>query len=120
MHTTCSTPLTQHTADPSSLRLTFLYCLSTPPLSLSLSHNHQMTNLFVFWIILQLVLSSKASHFVTLSLPQDFIMALSTLLRGSVREKLTWTFNLYDINRDGYINKEVCVYLNIACGYFTI
>ncbi|KAM9413802.1 A-type potassium channel modulatory protein KCNIP1-like isoform 4-T6 [Salvelinus alpinus] len=36
----------------------------------------------------------------------DFIMALSTLLRGSVREKLTWTFNLYDINRDGYINKE--------------
>ncbi|XP_071267230.1 A-type potassium channel modulatory protein KCNIP1-like isoform X4 [Salvelinus alpinus] len=37
---------------------------------------------------------------------EDFIMALSTLLRGSVREKLTWTFNLYDINRDGYINKE--------------
>ncbi|CAB1325282.1 unnamed protein product [Coregonus sp. 'balchen'] len=37
---------------------------------------------------------------------EDFVMALSTLLRGSVREKLTWTFNLYDINRDGYINKE--------------
>uniref|UniRef100_A0A8C7KU95 EF-hand domain-containing protein n=1 Tax=Oncorhynchus kisutch TaxID=8019 RepID=A0A8C7KU95_ONCKI len=37
---------------------------------------------------------------------EGFIMALSTLLRGSVREKLTWTFNLYDINRDGYINKE--------------
>ncbi|KAM9511921.1 A-type potassium channel modulatory protein KCNIP1-like isoform 1-T2 [Salvelinus alpinus] len=37
---------------------------------------------------------------------EDFVMALSILLRGSVREKLTWTFNLYDINRDGYISKE--------------
>lgn len=34
--------------------------------------------------------------------------ALSILLRGTVTEKLQWTFNLYDINRDGYINKEVC------------
>ncbi|XP_030620627.1 Kv channel-interacting protein 1 isoform X4 [Chanos chanos] len=37
---------------------------------------------------------------------EDFVMALSILLRGSTREKLQWTFNLYDINRDGYINKE--------------
>nr|XP_023845396.1 Kv channel-interacting protein 1-like isoform X2 [Salvelinus alpinus] len=37
---------------------------------------------------------------------EDFVMALSILLRGSVREKLTWTFNLYDINRDGFISKE--------------
>lgn len=34
-------------------------------------------------------------------------MALSILLRGTVHEKLRWTFNLYDINKDGYINKEV-------------
>uniref|UniRef100_A0A8C2RLK9 EF-hand domain-containing protein n=1 Tax=Capra hircus TaxID=9925 RepID=A0A8C2RLK9_CAPHI len=27
-------------------------------------------------------------------------------LRGTVHEKLRWTFNLYDINKDGYINKE--------------
>lgn len=33
-------------------------------------------------------------------------MGLSTLLRGTVREKLEWTFHLYDINRDGLINKE--------------
>lgn len=38
---------------------------------------------------------------------QDFVTALSILLRGSITEKLQWTFNLYDINRDGYINKEV-------------
>ncbi|XP_041122735.1 Kv channel-interacting protein 1 isoform X2 [Polyodon spathula] len=37
---------------------------------------------------------------------EDFVTALSILLRGSVREKLSWTFNLYDINKDGYINKE--------------
>lgn len=37
--------------------------------------------------------------------------ALSILLRGSITEKLQWTFNLYDINRDGYINKEVFVLL---------
>ncbi|KAK2524944.1 Kcnip1 [Columba guinea] len=36
----------------------------------------------------------------------DFVMALSILLRGTVHEKLRWTFNLYDINKDGYINKE--------------
>lgn len=34
-------------------------------------------------------------------------MGLSILLRGSVQEKLEWTFHLYDINRDGFINKEV-------------
>ncbi|XP_066470276.1 LOW QUALITY PROTEIN: Kv channel-interacting protein 1 [Tiliqua scincoides] len=37
---------------------------------------------------------------------EDFVTALSILLRGSVHEKLRWTFNLYDINKDGYINKE--------------
>ncbi|KAA8588912.1 hypothetical protein FQN60_010257 [Etheostoma spectabile] len=37
---------------------------------------------------------------------EDFVAALSILLRGSITEKLQWTFNLYDVNRDGYINKE--------------
>ncbi|XP_017341256.1 Kv channel-interacting protein 1 isoform X1 [Ictalurus punctatus] len=37
---------------------------------------------------------------------KDFVIALSVLLRGSTQEKLQWTFNLYDINRDGYINKK--------------
>ncbi|MEJ1287597.1 hypothetical protein NN561_018618 [Cricetulus griseus] len=37
---------------------------------------------------------------------EDFVSALSILLRGTVHEKLRWTFNLYDINKDGYINKE--------------
>uniref|UniRef100_A0A3B3UW37 Kv channel-interacting protein 4 n=1 Tax=Poecilia latipinna TaxID=48699 RepID=A0A3B3UW37_9TELE len=37
---------------------------------------------------------------------QDFVMGLSILLRGTVQEKLIWAFNLYDINKDGYITKE--------------
>uniref|UniRef100_A0A8D0GT10 Potassium voltage-gated channel interacting protein 1 n=1 Tax=Sphenodon punctatus TaxID=8508 RepID=A0A8D0GT10_SPHPU len=37
---------------------------------------------------------------------EEFVMALSTLLRGTVHEKLRWTFNLYDINKDGYINNQ--------------
>ncbi|KAI3361830.1 hypothetical protein L3Q82_002160 [Scortum barcoo] len=36
----------------------------------------------------------------------DFVIGLSVLLRGSVTEKLRWAFNLYDINKDGYITKE--------------
>lgn len=38
---------------------------------------------------------------------QDFVMGLSILLRGTIQEKLNWAFNLYDINKDGYITKEV-------------
>lgn len=40
---------------------------------------------------------------------EDFVIGLSVLLRGSVTEKLNWAFNLYDINKDGYITKEVCL-----------
>ena len=38
---------------------------------------------------------------------QDFVVGLSVLLRGTVHQKLKWAFNLYDINKDGYITKEV-------------
>ncbi|XP_038641627.1 calsenilin-like [Scyliorhinus canicula] len=37
---------------------------------------------------------------------EDFVIGLSVLLRGTVHEKLSWAFNLYDINKDGYITKE--------------
>ncbi|XP_031658878.1 calsenilin-like isoform X1 [Oncorhynchus kisutch] len=37
---------------------------------------------------------------------EDFVIGLSVLLRGSETEKLRWAFNLYDINKDGYITKE--------------
>ncbi|MGH0153941.1 UNVERIFIED_CONTAM: hypothetical protein FKN15_025828 [Acipenser sinensis] len=50
------------------------------------------------WYILHLTLYE--------SFCQDFVSGLSILLRGSVQEKLNWAFNLYDINKDGYITKE--------------
>uniref|UniRef100_UPI00358EB56F Kv channel-interacting protein 4-like isoform X2 n=1 Tax=Myxine glutinosa TaxID=7769 RepID=UPI00358EB56F len=37
---------------------------------------------------------------------KDFVVGLSLLLRGTVNEKLFWTFNLYDINKDGYVTRE--------------
>ncbi|XP_061412284.1 Kv channel-interacting protein 1-like isoform X2 [Lethenteron reissneri] len=37
---------------------------------------------------------------------EDFVTGLSILLRGTLNDKLTWAFNLYDINKDGYITKE--------------
>lgn len=37
---------------------------------------------------------------------QEFVSNLSILTRGTMEEKLNWTFQLYDVNRDGYISKE--------------
>lgn len=34
-------------------------------------------------------------------------MGLSVLLRGTEQQKLKWTFDLYDVNKDGYVTKEV-------------
>lgn len=36
---------------------------------------------------------------------RDHIVTLSTLLRGSVYERLKWTFKLYDLNGDGCISR---------------
>lgn len=38
--------------------------------------------------------------------PQEFVINLSTLSRGSLDEKLEWTFQLYDVNGDGFITRE--------------
>ncbi|XP_032937068.1 calsenilin isoform X2 [Catharus ustulatus] len=40
---------------------------------------------------------------------QDFAVGLSVLLRGTEQQKLKWTFDLYDVNKDGYVTKEVTV-----------
>lgn len=37
---------------------------------------------------------------------QKFVQGLSILSRGTLEEKLCWTFQLYDINSDGQITKE--------------
>lgn len=50
---------------------------------------------------------------------QDFVIGLSVLLRGSVTEKLRWAFNLYDINKDGYITKEARLAKNMAALFKT-
>jgi len=37
---------------------------------------------------------------------QEFVLGLSLLLRGTLREKLEWAFTLYDINGDGVITSD--------------
>lgn len=37
---------------------------------------------------------------------EEFVQGLSILSRGTLEEKLRWTFSLYDINGDGYITRE--------------
>ncbi|XP_078256791.1 Kv channel-interacting protein 4 isoform X1 [Rhinoraja longicauda] len=37
---------------------------------------------------------------------EDFVLGLSGLLRGTIQDKLKWAFNLYDINKDGFVTKE--------------
>ncbi|GBP19181.1 Kv channel-interacting protein 4 [Eumeta japonica] len=37
---------------------------------------------------------------------EEFVTGLSVLSRGTIEEKLRWTFSLYDINGDGCITKE--------------
>ncbi len=34
------------------------------------------------------------------------MIGLSVLARGSIQDKLRWTFSLYDINNDGVITKD--------------
>ncbi|GCC40940.1 hypothetical protein chiPu_0024779 [Chiloscyllium punctatum] len=48
---------------------------------------------------------------------EDFVVGLSVLLRGSIHEKLNWAFNLYDINKDGYITKEVSLSCKEPSGF---
>lgn len=44
--------------------------------------------------------------FLLLFHSQKFVQGLSILSRGTLEEKLCWTFSLYDINCDGQITKE--------------
>ncbi|KAJ8716533.1 hypothetical protein PYW07_003160 [Mythimna separata] len=59
--------------------------------------------------------TAQYAHFVFNTLDQDrsgllsfeeFVTGLSILSRGTLEEKLRWTFSLYDINGDGCITKE--------------
>lgn len=45
---------------------------------------------------------------------QDLLVTLSTLLRGSIYEKLRWTFKLYDINGDGCITRAELAEIVVA------
>lgn len=39
---------------------------------------------------------------------------LSIILRGTIDDRLNWAFNLYDLNKDGCITKEVGADIHLA------
>ena len=41
-----------------------------------------------------------------INLCQDFASCLSLLLTGSLEDRLRWTFRLYDVNRDGVLDRQ--------------
>lgn len=51
-------------------------------------------------------MSNAIYFFFHFSQLQEFVQGLSILSRGSVEEKLRWTFSLYDINGDGIITRD--------------
>ena len=57
-----------------------------------------------------LVSSNKNGHVghdgYNCCLLQDMLISLSTLLHGTLKEKLVWTFRVYDLNGDGVITKN--------------
>ena len=46
------------------------------------------------------------------------LVSLSTLLHGTLREKLVWTFRVYDLNGDGVITKTEMG--NVMVGVFEL
>uniref|UniRef100_A0A1A9VVY4 EF-hand domain-containing protein n=1 Tax=Glossina austeni TaxID=7395 RepID=A0A1A9VVY4_GLOAU len=74
-----------------------------------------MFSLFFFYESLQCTDSSLYAHYVFKAFDvncngaisfRDLLVTLSTLLRGSVYERLRWTFKLYDLNGDGRISRS--------------
>ena len=59
--------------------------------------------------------SSKYAHLVFISIDRertggitfgDFMEFLSLLTRGSTLDKIGWSFEFYDVNRDGVISRD--------------
>ncbi|XP_043912199.1 Kv channel-interacting protein 2 isoform X1 [Protopterus annectens] len=42
---------------------------------------------------------------------EDFVSGLSIILRGTINDRLSWAFNLYDLNKDGCITKEEMMHI---------
>lgn len=38
---------------------------------------------------------------------EDLIVTLSILVHGSIEDRLTWIFDLYDLNKDGVLTRTV-------------
>lgn len=46
---------------------------------------------------------------------REYVMAISMLIEGSAVEKLSWSFKLYDKDRDGGITRQEMLEIMQAC-----
>lgn len=46
---------------------------------------------------------------------REFLCALSITSKGGSKERLTWAFQMYDIDENGYISKEECTEIIRVC-----
>ena len=52
---------------------------------------------------------------------REFIIGLSTLLRGTTVERLKWVFNMYDLDSNGSVTKDELIHvLKVNLFYFQI
>lgn len=77
------------------------YCFSSSFSIMDILSVHETANNFN---IRDVVSNTAKTNFIPML--QDFVTGLSILSRGSIDEKLRWTFSLYDINGDGCITRE--------------
>ena len=68
--------------------------------------------------------SSKYAHLVFISIDRDrtggitfgdFMEFLSVITRGSTLDKIEWSFEFYDVNRDGVISRDEMTKVNENC-----
>ena len=68
--------------------------------------------------------SGKYAHLVFIAIDRnktggitfgDFMEFLSLLTRGSTLDRILWSFEFYDVNRDGVISRDEMMKVSISC-----
>ena len=54
------------------------------------------------------------------NLPKDFLVTLSILERGSVRERMDWVARLYDLDGDGFISGDELEDVIFSVGFWPL
>ena len=50
---------------------------------------------------------------------EDLIATFSLLIYGSTEDRLSWIFDLYDLNKDGKLTRMVCLMIEFVQEFFS-